>query len=524
MIMDSQNRYKNAVKGRRALPIEDPRTSSQRYAWLIRAARSYHIEPDIRHSGKFAARLAPHLDRPLRPETINRMENAQLHFTIERIRAYEKALGQVPDSLLDAYIYLMRLEDMDPRWEQSPHHGLTSEDYDSLYRAFKQDPITPTMWLNLCHSITHRARELLDSPACRDALCSGLLEKFGLSFERDERLLRESLTILGKHAVPYIVEYAKAYPITHFNAIETLGLIKCEEAWAALVQLAVITNDSVQAQTLIEPLRRWIRREPEKIFELLESCPSLVPYCVDIICQPTEAFTAREEALALLSTPVIRLPNKVQKNIADYREDLQQLRLIPTKNLPSNISGQIAKAACTILLESSDLPSTMPRLIPGLASILDAGIFSPERVQRLGMAVVLAPLDFTSEIAVAMGKLLLHAVPASDYGVQRSLLRLMTKLDRPATHPYFSAFAKTKIADEGVRVCIAWALGMASSPDDEALLTQLCTGSSVVARRVITLSAARRNFVAMLNNLAYDSSAVVSQEANRALRRIHPQP
>jgi hypothetical protein len=507
-------------KGRRALPIEHPETSSERFAWLIRAARSYHIEPEIRRSKTFAAKLAPHLHTPLRPETLNRMENAQLNFTTERIRAYEKVLGQPQDSLVDAYIYLMRLEDAEPRWEQTSQRGLTPQDYDSLFMALSQHPMTPTLWLNLCHSIATRENQLLDSPRCREALCSGLLEDFGRSFERDERILRESLALLGACAVPYIVEYANAYPITHFNAIEALGLMKCETAWEALVQLASTLNDSVQAQTLIEPLRRWIRREPERLSGLLEVCPSLVPYCTDLLCEPTEAFTAREEAIALLSTPGVRVTDRARKNLSHYREDLQQLRIRPTKNLPPGISAQIAKSACRILLDSSSFPPSMPLLIPGLGSILDAGIFSKERVQRLGMAVVLAPLKLTDEVAGAMGKVLLNSVPASDYGTQRSLLRLMTKLDRPAAHPYFSAFAKTSITDEGTRVSIAWALGMASGSDDEVLLEQLSIGSSVVARRVIALAAARRGYAELLESLAKDPSAVVSQEASQALRRI----
>ena len=161
----------------------------------------------------------------------------------------------------------------------------------------------------------------------------------------------------------------------------------------------------------------------------------------------------------------------------------------------------------------------MPSEVPGLAGLLGVALFSGERVERLGTGAALGALPFAAAVSVALGRALVDDVDACDYGIQRSFLRLLTKIGHPEGHAFFSAFASGQPADEGARLAVAWALGTGSGNDDEAHLAQLASTSTAVTRRVVTLAAQRRGFWPLVERLSIDSDPQVSGEARRALDR-----
>jgi hypothetical protein len=73
----------------------------------------------------------------------------------------------------------------------------------------------------------------------------GLMHATRDAFERDSRLLREALIIIGRPAVPYIVELVHREPMRYYNNIEVLGNLDNNEALRALVSLGRQLNDSV---------------------------------------------------------------------------------------------------------------------------------------------------------------------------------------------------------------------------------------------------------------------------------------
>ena len=218
-------------RGRRPLPLERPRGGREQFAWLSRAIRTYLLEHEVRRTSSFTERINGHLHRPMQPESVNRLENAQLDFDIERVRAYERVLDVEVDHLIDIYIHLVRLDGIAPRWRADGPAGRSSPaDFDLLHRVARDEPLPAGEWLTLSHAVGTRRTEVLDSSRFRDSFGHGLLAEFGRSFERDERLLREAIINAGDAVVPYVLEYARSAPITHFNAVEALGYMSSHAA------------------------------------------------------------------------------------------------------------------------------------------------------------------------------------------------------------------------------------------------------------------------------------------------------
>ncbi len=483
----------------------------------MRALRSYHPRPEIRDTLLFSTELANYLGAPLKPATINRLENGDLAFDIRRVLAYEQALQVEPTSLVDVYIYLMRLDGHAPRTQA--HDLVTEAQYhDLLFKLAHGDELYPMDWLRLTWSISARGSSLLESPRYRAVLFDRLIQQYGDSFERDERLLREALIILGDAAVPSILESARSAPIRYFNSIEVLGFSRSETAWNGLTSLAAEISDPANVQTLIEPIRRQLRADRSRLASLMQHAPNLVPYCLAILVNPNEAYTSREEALLLVSRRDLQVSSHWKRRLGEYEPDLNQLRLKLEGPSRQEVSSHLISSLQGLVGNTCASALGMPQVIPGLKDVLENSIFGQERVERLGLGVALSPLSISGDLSIALGRTLL-LIDSRDYGVQRSILRLMTKMAHPASHEFFTTFSKRRIVDDGTRLTTAWALGTGTCHEDERCLRLLIAGATPMTRRVIALAAARRKFHVLLSELAKDPDTQVASEARAALRQ-----
>ena len=255
--------------------------------------------------------------------------------------------------------------------------------------------------------------------------------------------------------------------------------------------------DPVLVQTLLEPIRRRVRTEPGRLADLFDRTPHLVPFCTDLLVDTDQPYTCREEALALLRVPGVPLPAAERRRLRGVsEEDIEQLRLRPTAAARADILDSVRASMQKEYARWPARVDEMPSEVPGLAGLLGVALFSGERVERLGTGAALGALPFAAAVSVALGRALVDDVDACDYGIQRSFLRLLTKIGHPEGHAFFSAFASGQPADEGARLAVAWALGTGSGNDDEAHLAQLASTSTAVTRRVVTLAAQRRGFSA----------------------------
>ncbi|MGW5439663.1 hypothetical protein [Nocardia asteroides] len=501
--------------------IADAGKAAGRFGWICRMLREYSGEPDIQHTPSFARRLAAHLPKELTPATVNRMETGAAKFDIGRVMAYEQTLGCVPGELLDVFVYLFRLEAAPGAQISWVDHG-DGWFYDLLYRICHNEPVSSLDWLQFSMAARLPARsKIFDSARFAEDVFGRLIEDFSSSFERDERLLREALINLSPHSIPYIAERVDEDPLTLFNVVESLGFVQDRQAWAPLLRLCAKLDDGVQGQTLLETVRRWIPRDPGSFDDIRQTAPSLIPYCEHIIEDPTEAYTAREEAIAFLSAGRVAISPRLRKYMQDNRSEIRQLLVEPAAATKTEIIRAVHSYVGKHLASHGPHGRHGATGVPaGLSGMLTDAIFSKYRVQRLGFALALGPLQIASGLAHGAGLALLKDISNEDYGTQRAVLRLMTKIDHQAAHPYFSSFAHTKILDEGVRLTAAWALGTGSGPHDEMCLRALLPGAAVTTRRVIVLAAERRNFPKLLTELATDRSSVVSGEAARGIRRL----
>lgn len=500
--------------------MERPRSARQRFAWLLRTLRAYHSRPDVRNTEEFCRNLNRFLAIPLKPATLNRLENAELPYTVEKAQAYERALNLPTFYLADVYVYLMRREGRHIDWGAGSRNPLEGKDYDLLYQVIRDGHLSADQWAYLAMRATAPHSRLMESVRFRDAICLGVLQALGTSYEREERLLLEALISLGDVAVPYILEYVRADPSRYFNAIEVLGFIQTNNAWNGLINLADGILDGVSGQTLLKPIRRRISCDPTLLTQLAERAPGIAPYCIETLLNMNEAFTTREEALALLNSANLYVDPKARRLLNDYREDLQQLRLRPVGLGTRDLLHQLINHFREVSAFSNVVALGLPEVVPGLSDLLGYAVFYPERMQRQALASTLAPLGAGPQLTQALGMTLLRSLDARDYGVQRSIIRLMTKMGHNEAHRFFSQFAETRIQDQGVRLSITWALGCGSLAGDDVRLQALAEDASPTTRRVIVIAAERRGYRAVLESRTADPDPSVASEASKALHRL----
>ena len=504
-------------RGRRLLPSARPGTAAERFAWLVRAIRAYHGDADLTDTARFTARLNDHLRVPLREGTVGKLENGQVEFTFERCAAYERVLGLTEDSLLDAYIYQFRSAGLTPKAD--PHGPVTAHDLELVVRIAQQNPLTPREWLEAASFLAGH-RELFPAGPALDVFMFGLLEATRDAFEHDLRLLREALIVVGTPAVPYIVELVDTEPIRYFNNIEVLGYLDDRTALDALAALGRNLDDSVLAQTTLEALQRIVHRTSLTLPDLAEPGRAIQRYCAEVLSDPDSAYTAREEALGLLSLPHAEVPRRRRATLVELRDDLNQLRIRPRFSTRDDIVRAVFDQNRDLLKESGTLPGGMPAAVPGLETILSHSLFGHTRIDRLNGAVLLSSFPFAGVLSRALGDVLLNRVHPQDYGLQRAMLRLMTKAGNGQASGYFTTFAMGGIVDDNTRLTVAWALGGGNKANDETALRHLYQVSSTsVTKRVIVNSAARRGFRSLLELAAAARDSRVAAEARRALSR-----
>ena len=165
------------------------------------------------------------------------------------------------------------------------------------------------------------------------------------------------------------------------------------------------------------------------------------------------------------------------------------------------------------LRATSDSSARLPEEVPGLRRLLVEGATGNLRTNRLSVAILFSASPLASSLAHGLGSVLVDVVQDQDYGLQRSLVRLLTKLQTPAADPYFARFAP-RANDDNTRLTVAWALGDTNGKDDEAALHQLYEASrQPITRRVVATSAARRHFSAIVETATHDRDPLVAFEA-----------
>lgn len=507
--------------GRPPAPANRPESAVETFGWLCRLLRDLSTDQEIQQTPHFTKQLSSFLPRPITTATVNRMETGVAHFDIARIAGYEQVLGIDQGVLLDIYLYLSRLSAAPGQTVFNKSSGMSSgEFYDIAHLISSGYRVTPYQWLMFTTEIAHGEQgSILESRRYRTAIIETLITDFGRSFESDERLLREAVINLAAQCIPQIVERVGDEPITLFNIVEALGFVSHRAAWDALLRMGNDIDDGVRAQTLIEPIRRWVRHDNLCIADLRDNAPGFLRYCEDVTIDSMEAFTTREEALLFLKVlqqpPSRKFRGYMQQNGSELQQLLVRLVGITQVEVVDSLTQEVNSSRIVRGILGRNGATARPI---GFEHILGRALFSPERVHRLGLALALGPLRIAPDICGAAGNFLLSGAGRENPGLQRSLIRFMTKINNEAAHPYFSKFASTKIDDDGVRLSLAWALGTSTGVDDAAHLRNLVSGSSPTTRRVIALSAGRREFYGLLAELLNDPHSEVSAEAQRLLR------
>ncbi|MET8093951.1 hypothetical protein [Micromonospora sp. NPDC005220] len=508
-----------ATSGRRLLPMQSPRTGVETFAWLIRAIRAYHPSPDIRDTATFARRLAT-CGTDLRPTTINRLENAELSFTIERCLSYEEALQLAPYDLVDPFLYLTRIGGATPGTALAKLGEASHVELELLWRLGRGEKIAPYEWIRLAYLYRNRRDLFTGSERMREAFFGRLMEDAGRCYEKDLRLIREALIVVGDDVSGDVATYCRDDPLHYFNTTEALGFMDGEQSWSTLLSLGDTLDDGVLAGTIIEPVIRRFRALNESNDVAPSTVGAITEYSAAALCRTDVLYTAREEALVWASQPNVQLTVRARHAIADLREDVAQLRLKPATFEPDSFLGTLLGEFADLLEADELIPAGLPPRVPGLGQVLGRGIFSQARVSRLAIGLLLRSWHLTDPLTDALGRAL-HRVSPTDYGVQRAIVRMMVKLGSARRHPYFSTFGRTPKREDGVRLVAAWALGEGEDPADQTILAKLYGDATTRdTKRVIVTAAERRVFVDLLATLSHDPDSVVSGEAERAMRRL----
>jgi hypothetical protein len=511
-----------SAMGRKLLPMENPQRPMERFAWLVRTLRTYSDEPSVRSTQSFSSMLSSLSQESLQPETINKLENGKLNFTIERCLAYEKALGLAPYNLVDPYVWLCRENGTSPQSSTSPT-SVGAHDIDLIVRVAQESRLDPVEWIRLARVYAHR-RDLFASSRVRDCLFHGILRDYGATYERDQRLMREALITLGAEVVEYLSSYLNDAPMQYFNAIEVFGYIPHELSDSTLRLMQTMLDDRFVAPSILEAIARNMR--------LLGNQASIVNdrryaqihhFAIELLAEPNELYLPREAALGLLrQAPPISVDSHWKRQLSSVRDDLRQLAVDPVAHRPSEYLRATLERMQSALSKDRQCEE-MPSHVPGLASVLNVGVFNEDRLSRLGAGGLLTAWQYSDMLIDSLAEVM-RAVPREDYGTQRSFVRLITKIGGPRVGPQLRKLAWMPISDEGTRLSVAWALGVsnpAGAYSDERALHHLWdAATSRAERRVLVATARRRRFYELLEHMQNVGDGIVRTEALKATRSI----
>jgi hypothetical protein len=508
-----------AALGRKLLPLEDPTTATQRFAWLVRAIRSCHEDPRVRVTNLFAQRLNSDLVESLKPATINRLETGLLDFTLERCSAYERALKLPEDSLVDAYIWLMRHDGHAPRTEMARLREPSMREIELIYKLGRGEVLAPLEWIRLSYLYRNRSDLFTASPRLRRDLFERLVQDLGRSYEKNQRLMHEAVINIGDDIAPCIVNFVTREPVRYFLGVEALGFMRGAKSWHALLGLQERMIDPFTVQAILEAITRRVKAEPDLGVGGNHDFGPLRNYSVKILQQVDELFVAREAALGFLQDSEVELSSKERARLDVYREDLRQLRVLPVAFKREELIEQIVRSLGSALANTRKAED-VPTIIPGVDRLIRAAVFSADRQERINMGILMAPWVQAAALTTAVGTSI-GLVSDEDYGTQRSMVRFATKINSPNLYSYVRRLSDSGVRDENTKLSLAWALGMGHDEDDLAVLERMY--HATVARetkRAICIAAFRRGFASLLTEITRDRDGDVSREALVALSTL----
>jgi hypothetical protein len=502
--------------GRKLLPAENPVTAPERFAWLVRAIRSSSIDPDVRSTESFTAKLNAHLPEHLQPATINRLETGTLSFNMERCKAYEIALGLPDCQLIDAYIYVFRERGSTPRTTWTGIKEATAVEIELLVALAREEPIKPLEWLHLAYLYRNRPELITESRRLRNLFLDGIIRDMGKYYERDQRIMREALITVGDDLIPRIMEAVSTEPIRFFNATEALGFIPGARAWDALVQLHGSVPDGWAAPGILESMLRKVDTESSVDFADNSLIGPLKASTVEALERTDTLFIVRESALAVVRRIGSSLTANEAKRISSLRPDLMQLDIVPDSMTRRELTDDLSKRFSRIVARD-DYSEHIPAYVPGLSRIVHDAVFGKNRSERMLNGVLLTPWKGASAITDAVGGALQH-VPASDYGTQRSMVRFATKLGTPNLNRYLRQLAGSPDIEPNTSVSIAWALGAGDEAEDEGVLRNMYfSAKSVEVKRAVCTAGLRRGMAELVGLISRDRNGTVAREAMIAL-------
>lgn len=505
--------------GRKLLPMEHPVGGRQHFAWLARAIRAFHADPDVRNTETFSRCLSQHLAESLKPASINRLENGDLEFNVERCIAYEKTLGLEPSLLLSTYLYVLRKDNQVPRGRHLRLREPTGADFDLIYRLGREDPIQPFEWLELSFLYRGRPDLFTNSPRLRTALFEGVLRDIGRTHEKDQRLIREAVINIGDELAPLVVHRFVEDSVRYFTAVEALGHMNGPDSWNALMALRGSLPDNWATQSILEATGRRVAMAPELFRSQETDLLFLFQQAVAILGEPEGFFYARESALNFARSLGPHLTSRQQTMLGPYRDDLKQLMVVPSGFRPHEIVHDIERRLGGILEATREQPD-IPLRVPGLNHMLSTALFSPSYEDRMGLATLLAAWNRSAILTKAAGETLIR-IPAEEYGTARSIVRFLTKIKSREMYPYFRKLLLTPNLEENIRLCLAWALGLGDEPGDIASLTALYRRTTTKAtKRAISTAAFRRDARSLLEEIGRDPDCNVSRGAILALAEL----
>jgi hypothetical protein len=473
----------------------------------------------MRNTELFSSLLSGFLEEDLKPATVNRLENGDLEFTIERCRGYEKALGLEPDMLLSVYLYTFREEGVPPRGSHVRHRTADAEDLELMFRLGRGDELHPIEWLKLSFLYHNNPELITRSRTLQVAFFEGILHASSLSYEKDQQIMREAIINVGDDLAPYIAEAAAQDSVRNFTAVEALGHMPGADSWTSLFTLIDQMEDTWMTHAILDSvmrrttdsqtLRHLGDREHRQIFDR-----SMV-----LVTDPSALFIARESAFEFIRSAHLPPSPRQRRSMDACRPDLQQLQVFPSSTRREDVLQHIidgTEAALRDNRQSEDIPLRLP----GLKRIVKEGVFSPARMHRISIGVLLSSWNQVNPLSDAIGRTLV-SVPNSEYGLQRSIVRLLTKMGSPEMYRHFRKVQRKAIYDENTMLSIAWALGMGSDPEDISTLTNMyAQARGPETKRAISTAAFRRSNRDLLLKISEDSDSTVSRAAKAALRDL----
>ncbi|ROS22176.1 hypothetical protein EDF22_3682 [Rathayibacter sp. PhB127] len=470
-----------APAGRPITPLEQPRKPLDRFAWLIRALRASAEDPDIRSAEKFALQLNGHLTRSLTSASINKLERGtEMRFSVDKVRAYERVLGLDYLSLVDLFIFSSRVAGGKVEWQRETNADLEVRFHDGLIALGAGETLPPSELLALAVMANRDHPEALRGRA-GDHIAEAILDSYGISFERDERLLGEALIQLGGRVVPLIRERVTASPIQYFNAIESLAHINTPASWETLLGFANSDYDSIRTQTIVQPIRKWLTRRPELMLNDHRSLAKLQADALASVIDPNDAYTSREENLHLLRLLKTIKTNTQRHKESEVRLDIEQLEMKEVAHTRNDLLTHIDSSTNNALSRT-----------PGLRAIVEDSLYVTDRVERLSVGALLGLTTAFEPVLRVTAKTLLQD---PDAGVQRSIIRLMAKAgSADGLREISNNMHRQRPKDEGVRLAAAWALGMSDRLSDQETLETLRDSGAATTRIVAEMSLRRRGF------------------------------